>query len=85
MSFTDKVIWITGASSGIGEALAVALSQAGAQLILSARREDQLERVRQACQRPDQHLVLPLDMSDFDAVAQSVELVRDSVDSLSRT
>ena len=54
----------------------MALSQAGAKLILSARREGELERVRQACQSPDQHLVLPLDMSDFDAVAQSVELAR---------
>ena len=76
MSFNDQVIWITGASSGIGEALATALSQAGARLILSARREAELERVRRLCQDPERHLVLPLDMSDFDAVAQSVEVVR---------
>ena len=65
MSFTDKVIWITGASSGIGESLAVALSQAGAKLILSARREGELERVRQMCHDPDRHLVLPLDISNL--------------------
>ena len=54
----------------------MALSEAGAKLILSARRDNELERVRQACHTPDQHLVLPLDMSDFEAVAQAVEVAR---------
>ena len=76
MSFKDQVVWITGASSGIGESLALAFSQAGAKLILSARRQQELERVKALCDRPDQHLVLPLDMSDFEAVAQSVHLVK---------
>ena len=40
MRFRDKVVWVTGASSGIGEATAVAFSHEGAQLILSARRAD---------------------------------------------
>lgn len=43
INFTDKVVWITGASSGIGEALAVQLAQKKAKLILTARREAQLE------------------------------------------
>ncbi|MBT3643921.1 MAG: SDR family NAD(P)-dependent oxidoreductase, partial [Gammaproteobacteria bacterium] len=34
----DKVVWVTGASSGIGAAAAIALSQAGAKVILSGRR-----------------------------------------------
>jgi len=76
MDFAGKVIWITGASSGIGEALSIALSEAGARLILSARRQGELERVRQVCHMPDQHLVLPLDMSDFEAVTQAVEVAR---------
>ena len=63
--FTDKVIWITGASSGIGEALAYALSARGARLILSSRRADELERVRKACANPDQARVLPLDLIDI--------------------
>jgi NADP-dependent 3-hydroxy acid dehydrogenase YdfG len=50
--FNDKVVWITGASSGIGEALAYAFSARGAKLILSSRRADELERVRLACARP---------------------------------
>ncbi len=60
--FSNKLIWITGASSGIGEQLCYDLSKLGARLILSARRTDELERVRSACQSPETHTVLPLDM-----------------------
>lgn len=69
MSFTNKIVWITGASSGIGEALAYAFSRHGARLILSARRETELQRVRAQCTNPETHLVLPLDLTDFDATA----------------
>ena len=67
--FQDKIIWITGASSGIGEALAIALEQAGARLVLSARRQAELERVRNSFVAPEQHMILPLDLADFDAHA----------------
>lgn len=63
--FTGKVVWITGASSGIGEALAHALSARGAKLILSSRRADELERVRKACAHPDDAKVVPLDLMDM--------------------
>lgn len=64
--FVDKVVWITGASSGIGEGLAYELSRMGAILVLSARRRDELERVRGACvgKNKDKHTVLPLDVLD---------------------
>lgn len=45
-SVSNKVIWITGASSGIGEALVYELARKNTKLILSARREEELERVR---------------------------------------
>lgn len=44
-----KVVWITGASSGIGEALAYQLAKAGAKVVLSARRENELRRVASKC------------------------------------
>ena len=63
---TDKIIWITGASSGIGEALAKLAARRGAKLILSSRREAELERVRQACPRPQDIAVLPVDLAILD-------------------
>jgi len=46
---TDMVVWITGASSGIGEELAFQLSKLGVCLVLSARRGQELERVKRRC------------------------------------
>lgn len=63
--FYNKVVWITGASSGIGEALAKALASEGAQLILSSRRLDELERVKKTLNSP-KVLVLPLDLAQTD-------------------
>lgn len=60
--FSGKVIWITGASSGIGEAVAQALSKAQASLVLSARRSEELQRVQQLCAHPDKVKILPLDL-----------------------
>src|SRR5512146_275560 len=63
MNFKDKRVWITGASSGIGEALAVEFHRAGARLILSARRENELQRVQAACGGGPNTRVLPMDVS----------------------
>jgi short-subunit dehydrogenase len=61
----DKVIWITGASSGIGEALALELAKREARLILSARRKEELERVGGLTKLPPLDLmILPFDLSD---------------------
>jgi short-subunit dehydrogenase len=63
--FKDKVIWITGASSGIGEALALEFARQEARLILSARREDELKRVGALTKLPELDLMLlPFDLSD---------------------
>lgn len=59
--FTGKVVWVTGASSGIGEALTYALSAAGAKLIISARRQDELQRVKMACKEPQTVHIIPFD------------------------
>lgn len=63
--FTDKIVWITGASSGIGEALSYEFSKEGAKLILSAVNEDKLKLVKSKC--PESHeniFVLPMDISN---------------------
>ncbi|PWL24336.1 MAG: short chain dehydrogenase [Fluviicola sp. XM-24bin1] len=73
--YQDKVIWITGASSGIGKALAAQWATAGAQLVLSARNVEALEALKASLPNSDRHLVLPLDLADssnFDALASAV-------------
>ncbi len=75
MSLTNKVVWITGASSGIGEALAYELAQRGCKLILSARRKEELERVKGNCppERQAGIRVLPLDLSASTTLQLTVE------------
>jgi dehydrogenase/reductase SDR family member 7B len=74
--FKNKVVWITGASSGIGEALAKALAEKGAKLVISSRREEELQRVKSSLKLPSENiLILPLDLSDTskaDQLAQQV-------------
>jgi short-subunit dehydrogenase len=70
-----KTVWITGASSGIGEALAVAWSREGARVILSARNEAELERVRALCDEPSRHVVRPLNVTDMDAIRDAAHEV----------
>lgn len=73
MALSNKVIWITGASSGIGEGLARALLQDGEWVILSGRREGALHEV--AGEAPERALVLPFESTDYaalpDVVAQA--------------
>lgn len=72
MDFRDKVVWITGASSGIGEHLAYAFAEQGAKLVISARNERELQRVKENCQKDVEIMVLPLDVTDFEAITASV-------------
>jgi short-subunit dehydrogenase len=73
IQWQDKAVWITGASSGIGEAVARALEPRGARLVLSARRGDRLEALRQSFAEPDRHAVVPLDLADGGAIAAAVD------------
>lgn len=78
MVFKDKVIWITGASSGIGEHLAYAFSEQGAKLILSSRNQQELTRVKQNCSQPNTVQILPLDVAQFDQVSNTYQQAKES-------
>jgi len=64
MNVKDKIFWITGASSGIGAALAYEYSKKGARIILSSRNSDELHKVKSACMHPDRVAVLPVDLAN---------------------
>uniref|UniRef100_A0A0B6XZD8 Dehydrogenase/reductase SDR family member 7 n=1 Tax=Arion vulgaris TaxID=1028688 RepID=A0A0B6XZD8_9EUPU len=81
-SLAGKVVWITGASSGIGEYIAYCLAGAGCKLVLSARRKEELETVKQKCLKSsngkiteDDILVLPLDVVAFETHKPAVQKV----------
>lgn len=71
--FKGKTVWITGASSGIGEATAKALSSNGAKVIISARREEELNRVKNECSAPEYVHILPLDLLENKNAKQWVD------------
>ena len=83
-SLTNKTVWLTGASSGIGLALAHQLAEKGAKLILTSRREQQLEELRQTLPNSEQHQVLALDLSQPEQAKEtaSVALANTQVDIL---
>ena len=72
MPFSNKVIWITGASSGIGKALAIELSQQNATLILSSRNKEALELVKNECKKPDKVKIITLDLEDYTKLTPKV-------------
>ena len=78
MELKDKVIVITGASSGIGEATAMRLAADGAKLVLMARREERLQELAQKLM--DEHqtdsMVIKLDVTDREAVLEAFEEVK---------
>jgi len=62
-SIENKVIWITGASSGIGEGIVKVLAPQNVKLILSSRRIEALELVKASCPQPDNVRILPVDLA----------------------
>ena len=71
----QKVVWITGASSGLGQALAIECAQRGAQVILSARRLEELEKVRSMLTEPNRHLSVVMDVTDETQVQKASDTV----------
>ncbi|CAM9191904.1 unnamed protein product, partial [Ectocarpus fasciculatus] len=73
--FNGKVVWITGASSGIGASLARDLSRNGAQVVISARRADALQEVALSCTGQLKPFVLPLDVTDHEAQQAALDTI----------
>jgi dehydrogenase/reductase SDR family protein 7B len=81
VEINGKTIWITGASSGIGKALALEFSQYTVQLILSARNREALETVAAACGE-EKCTILPLDLSKPDTLQAAVAYVNENFASI---
>lgn len=75
--FQGKRVWVTGASAGIGASLCQQLATEGAHLILSSRREDVLREFANTLDRPDEHMIVPLDLAYPDSLQQIVQDVLD--------
>lgn len=74
--YGGDVVWVTGASSGIGRELAHQLSARGSRLILSSRRESVLNEVAEECRQINGGVsvkVLPLDLNDLGSLPQKVK------------
>lgn len=79
MRFDNKVVWVTGASSGIGEGLAYAFHQDGAELIISAPTKEELEPVKANCTKgPGDVHVVPFDVTDPSGREEAVRWVLDT-------
>jgi len=65
MHFQDKIIWLTGASSGIGKAVAIELIKQGAKVIISSRNIEKLETVKALSIHPKNVKLLQLDLDDY--------------------
>lgn len=72
LDLTNRRILVTGASSGIGRACAIAASQLGASVILTGRRADALDETLHQMENQGQHLVFPCDICDSSAVTELV-------------
>ncbi|WP_272150752.1 SDR family oxidoreductase [Tenacibaculum aiptasiae] len=72
MHIKNKVFWITGASSGIGKSLAIALSNYDANLILSSRNTNALEETKILCKNSKNVKILPIDLEDYNSLTSKV-------------
>jgi dehydrogenase/reductase SDR family member 7 len=77
--YTGKVVWVVGASSGIGEQLAIDFARQGATLVLSARRVEKLESVAKLCAEASgagkTPTIVPLDATDYGSHAAAHESI----------
>ena len=72
-SLENKVIIVTGASSGIGAQCAIDCSKMGARVVLVARNEERLKQTLEQCEEPSRHMILPLDLSSSDGLKEAIK------------
>ena len=78
--FENRTVWITGASSGIGQALAIQFADKGAKVILSSRRKNELERVGGMLKGGlDKHIVLPLDLANSENLSNALAVYHEDL------
>ncbi|MEY3598153.1 MAG: hypothetical protein RL521_575 [Bacteroidota bacterium] len=72
MIWRDKKVWVIGASSGIGQAIAIELNKAGAFVILSARSSDKLQNTKSLLAQPQHSDIISLDLSNASSIAEAI-------------
>jgi short-subunit dehydrogenase len=78
MDFRNKTIWITGASSGIGKAVAIGLSGSNTRLILSGRNQQALNEVSDICNKnKSTSVVIPMDMGDIKSIESGIKAIQE--------
>lgn len=76
MTFKGSTVWIIGASSGIGKALAIDMAKLEANIVLSSRNVEELENVRNSCLQHTEHCtVIPIDLEKNDSYSSEVKEV----------
>ncbi|MEP7197859.1 MAG: SDR family oxidoreductase [Saprospiraceae bacterium] len=73
--YSNKIIWITGASSGIGRALAIELSSRNATVLLSSRNREELKITQSLLSFPENSYVLQMDMTNSNEIKTAFEEV----------
>ncbi|HPF51907.1 MAG TPA: SDR family NAD(P)-dependent oxidoreductase [Draconibacterium sp.] len=77
MQFSGKTIWITGATSGIGKAVAIELSKEKAHLILSGRNEEVLEEIGSLCKKNGSTITMvPFDLGEEKSIESAWDMVK---------
>ena len=70
----NKIVWITGASDGIGKEMAIQMAKEGAKIILTARNVEKLNAVKDSLEGDD-HLIYPMDLLNADAIPSGAKEV----------
>jgi len=71
-NWKDKLVWVTGASSGLGEAFAREFANQGAKVVLSSRSEEKLNAILQTLPG-ENHKIIPVDVSNQDSIQRAIQ------------